>query len=282
MKPIENMKKIFYFWEPRESLPGYLKLCIDTWQKNLPDYELIRLDYKNLYDYIDETDVPRFAFDFFSKAHQSDIIRMVVLNKYGGIYLDCDTIVTGPLTVIENKLSEYDMIMYGDSLRSGGIGVLMANAETRVIASCEAEMREKIKSAEPYFRRLEKLKKYKILAPAVYWYKKYLKKKIFPWTYFVDILDTAVQSASGRELFTLDINDICPERIKVTDAVSSPKKYLQFWFSSNYTITDIPVPETGLLALHNSWTPQQYRVMSEIDFLNTPTLLAQYLNQKRK
>ena len=34
-------KYIFTFWEPKESIPGYLSLCIKTWKKFLPEYKII-------------------------------------------------------------------------------------------------------------------------------------------------------------------------------------------------------------------------------------------------
>ena len=43
---INSNKIIFTFWEPKENIPGYLKLCIKTWKKFLPEYKIIILDYK--------------------------------------------------------------------------------------------------------------------------------------------------------------------------------------------------------------------------------------------
>jgi hypothetical protein len=36
------IKRIFTFGEPKENLPAYLKLCMKTWEKFLPDYEIIK------------------------------------------------------------------------------------------------------------------------------------------------------------------------------------------------------------------------------------------------
>ena len=41
-----NNHYIFTFWEPHNSLPGIIKLCIRTWKKFLPkDYIIIILDW---------------------------------------------------------------------------------------------------------------------------------------------------------------------------------------------------------------------------------------------
>ena len=33
----------FNFWEPRQKIPGYIQLCLNTWKKFLPEYEIIIL-----------------------------------------------------------------------------------------------------------------------------------------------------------------------------------------------------------------------------------------------
>ena len=41
-------KRIFTFWEPIDNMPEYISLCIETWKKFLPEYEIVLLDYNNL------------------------------------------------------------------------------------------------------------------------------------------------------------------------------------------------------------------------------------------
>ena len=44
---IDNDEKyIFTFWEPKDKIPGFLKLCIKTWKRFLSNYKIIILDYK--------------------------------------------------------------------------------------------------------------------------------------------------------------------------------------------------------------------------------------------
>jgi acetyltransferase-like isoleucine patch superfamily enzyme len=45
-------KTIFTFWEPKENMPAYLELCIKTWYKFLPDYNIIILDYKTVDEWL--------------------------------------------------------------------------------------------------------------------------------------------------------------------------------------------------------------------------------------
>ena len=85
------------FWEPREKIPYYLQLCMETWKKNLPNAELILLDYKNLGDYIDLSEIGESLFSGRLPLPQvSDAVRVAFLSKYGGVWLDVDTIILNP------------------------------------------------------------------------------------------------------------------------------------------------------------------------------------------
>jgi hypothetical protein len=57
---MESINRIFTFWEPRGSMPGYLRLCMRTWGKFLPEHEIVLLDYSNLEQWIGKDCYPRF------------------------------------------------------------------------------------------------------------------------------------------------------------------------------------------------------------------------------
>lgn len=46
---------IFAFWESDSEMPAYLKLCIQTWYKNIPNSSIHIINYNNLEDYIGST-----------------------------------------------------------------------------------------------------------------------------------------------------------------------------------------------------------------------------------
>lgn len=87
-------KRIFTFWEPQTFIPPYLQLCMETWKKFLPDYEIIVLDYSNLDAWLDKDFYPEVLYKHFSLPIQADAIRCAILKKYGGIWMDVDTIIT--------------------------------------------------------------------------------------------------------------------------------------------------------------------------------------------
>ena len=79
--PRNYKKKIFSFWEPREKIPGYLQLCIKTWKKYLPQYELIILDYKSTKKYIGNDIFNSIVDKKMPLTIQADAIRVALLKN---------------------------------------------------------------------------------------------------------------------------------------------------------------------------------------------------------
>lgn len=80
-------KLIHYCWFGGNELPPMYQRCIDSWKKNLSDFEIIRWDESNTL-----FDTP-FLRDCVRKkqwAFISDYIRMRAIYNHGGVYLDCD------------------------------------------------------------------------------------------------------------------------------------------------------------------------------------------------
>lgn len=40
-------KNIYTFWEPAANMPGYIRLCIETWKKAFPGREVLVLELLN-------------------------------------------------------------------------------------------------------------------------------------------------------------------------------------------------------------------------------------------
>ena len=75
-----NFHYIFTFWEPHDSLPGYIKLCIKTWKKYLPKfYKIVVLDYQNLQDYLDFKLINKILCKQMTLSFQSDAISVAIL-----------------------------------------------------------------------------------------------------------------------------------------------------------------------------------------------------------
>ena len=90
-------RKVFVFWSGYTfKLIRILRQLIYAHSGNGLGYQVIWLDPDNVRSYIE---VPHF-FDQLSLAHQSDYIRVQVIHKYGGIWLDADTLVVKSLDAL--------------------------------------------------------------------------------------------------------------------------------------------------------------------------------------
>lgn len=69
-------------------MPKRIKLCIESWKKNCPDYEVVRWDESNF-----DVNYNQFTQDAYKAgkwAFVSDVARLYIVYHHGGIYLDTD------------------------------------------------------------------------------------------------------------------------------------------------------------------------------------------------
>ena len=81
-------KIIHYCWFGGNELPDNVIKCIKSWEKYCPDYQIIRWDESN-YDY-KKVSFTAEAYSVKKWAFVSDVARLDIISKYGGIYLDTD------------------------------------------------------------------------------------------------------------------------------------------------------------------------------------------------
>lgn len=96
----ENGQIIWQYWAQgydSKLLPELVKICLDSVEKNTGDYKLIRLSDKNLSEYIDLPPYIETKRGVMSYAHFADLLRLILLATYGGVWLDASTLLTGKL-----------------------------------------------------------------------------------------------------------------------------------------------------------------------------------------
>ena len=81
-------KKIHYCWFGRGEKPKLAKKCIASWKKYCPDYEIVEWNEDN-FDF-QAHPYAKFCYEQKKWAFLSDYVRLVVVEKYGGIYFDTD------------------------------------------------------------------------------------------------------------------------------------------------------------------------------------------------
>lgn len=81
-------KKIHYCWFGGNPLPKDAKKCIESWKKYFPDCEIIEWNESN-FD-INYNKYTQQAYQCKKFAFVSDVARLYIIEKYGGIYFDVD------------------------------------------------------------------------------------------------------------------------------------------------------------------------------------------------
>jgi hypothetical protein len=93
-------KIIWTYWN-NDNLPEFIQKCINTWKKHNSTYTINVITPSNLNDYID-IDLKSIKWND-SPARESDIVRLLLIEKYGGVWCDASIIMRAPLNINTNK-----------------------------------------------------------------------------------------------------------------------------------------------------------------------------------
>jgi hypothetical protein len=112
-KNLKNQKIIWQYWGQgaTEELPDIVSLCFLSVEKYKGDYEIIRLDELSINEYLD---FPDFVWEKkknkdFKQAFFSDLIRLALLDVYGGVWLDATILLTAP---IKDEILQCEYFMF--------------------------------------------------------------------------------------------------------------------------------------------------------------------------
>ena len=257
-------KKIFTFWEPKESMPEYLKLCIATWKKFLPDYEIIVLNYDNLSKWIGKNYFDKTLYSDFSLPKIADAVRCAILYNEGGIWLDTDTIIISKK--IQNILSIDSEL------------VLVKNQLCMIVAKKRCDILKKWLNGILYYIWFHKMCKNKITRILLRVIDKASVSNRDCWSFLGNyILDELLPSNNSKKFYSIDKNNsnIFPEVNKYSD-LSTMEAYIKFYFENDYS-NEILLKNSGIVCLHNSWTPEYIKNMKADEFLNLNITLSKLL-----
>ena len=238
-------------------MPGYLKLCIKTWRKFLPEYEINILNYKRAREFIGKKIFSKIISKRMSLPIQADAIRVAVLKKYGGIWLDTDTIITNGSIIKNNR--NYELVMIGEN-KMQYIAFIYASNNSSIINEWLKEIITK-----------------------VYQYEHTNNKSIYKeWNYLGnEIIDRLLSNYSQTKYLRLDKNKILsfPEMKFFNNTSLNKEEKYKFFYFQNIEPTNLLNDVKGIILLHNSWTPLKYKKMSEEEFLAQDIFLSKLLKK---
>lgn len=90
--------KVWICWlQGYEAAPDFIKACINSAKINMPNREIIILTEQNIKEYIS---FPKYIEEkrkkgIISRTHYSDLLRVSLLVKYGGLWIDSTVLCTG-------------------------------------------------------------------------------------------------------------------------------------------------------------------------------------------
>ena len=255
--------RLFTFWEPKEKMPAYIRLCMQTWKKFLPECEVVLLDYSNLEEWLGKDVYDEILFRDFSLPKQADAIRCALLKKYGGLWLDADTILTSP------QVKDYLMIDSELVMISKHLAFIKANNNSKIIADWYNQIQYNLKFYKDVKYQNNAVQK--ILHPRRY-------RRVENWDYLGNyILHKMLKTKNKKKFFSIDrmeINALPELNNKNNDNLV--ENYQNFYFENDYS-QDVIKNTKGIILLHNSWTPQQFLEMNEEEFLSRNNTLSNVL-----
>ncbi len=118
---VPQNKIIWVYWKQgMDNAPKMIKKCVNSVKDHCGNYEIIFLSEKNIREYVQ---LPSHIEKIYKagkmkEAHHSDIIRLVLLIKYGGVWCDSTCYFSDE---IPEYLRKSDFFMFSRDLLSGNV-----------------------------------------------------------------------------------------------------------------------------------------------------------------
>lgn len=252
---------IFTYWHSNSgSMPAYIELCIETWKKIIPNLDIVLINQSNLNNYIGNTyDMEKLKK--ISLPMQSDIVSAAVLEKFGGFFIDADTLITQNIFEIFNLLPQDKLIGFGVPPNIGfHLAVMYCGKKDNAVLKAWRQEAQK---------RLENL------------------PKEYDWSFFGNsILSKIFNDPDYKNDFLIidriDSGNILEAKIFGGEPKNAVFAYQNLYFNE---IIDFDVKKVtsyvkyGLVSLHNSWTPLFIKSLDDkVSVLKYSNLFSKLIN----
>lgn len=179
---LSNKPYLWSYWEFKKGAtqrPSYIELCFKTFYHHCNNlFNIQILNEKTIYDYLPEL---RRDINKLGLAHKTDYIRIMLLYKYGGLWVDADTIIMNDLHDIIDKInSGWQFIGFGctgnvcyNGYMYPSNGVMACPKNTKLMKLCLDELNQIL---DQYFASKDMKLDYFDLGKLIIW--KHLKKLV--------------------------------------------------------------------------------------------------------
>lgn len=130
--------KIFTCWmQGLDNAPPLVKKCISTMQERFPEREVIVITEDNLTDYIDIPDwfLEKWRKGIIDNTKLSNLIRMELLIKYGGIWMDATVFCSS--STLPGYIDNSPLFMYKErglgEIRCGATWLMSAESNNNIL-----------------------------------------------------------------------------------------------------------------------------------------------------
>lgn len=111
------VKKIHYIWLGGKKKSRAIQRCIKSWEKYMPDWEVIEWNETNLN--IDINSYCRQAYNEKKYAFASDVLRFDILYREGGLYFDTDVKMLKSFEKLVNENEAFTGFEYEGKINPG-------------------------------------------------------------------------------------------------------------------------------------------------------------------
>ena len=92
---VSSIPKVIWTYWDSAVLPPSIQTCLASWKKHMPGYDVRVLSDSNLNRYMDGVKWNELKW-IDSHARKSDVVRICVLSRHGGIWSDASIMLYGP------------------------------------------------------------------------------------------------------------------------------------------------------------------------------------------
>jgi len=198
---------------------------------------------------------------------QADAIRVAILEKYGGIWMDMDIIITN-YNFMKNIFG-YDLAFFGNSHeKTPAIGFIYASKNSKIIKEWLINIIKRVS----IFKKFHTSK-----------YKDFSKiSNLYKWDYLGNgILNQLLKKANEKQFIIIDWvkTNAIPER-NIFQTNKGDFGIIEAYHNLYFLPGDpkkILYNNPGIIFLHNSWTEKKYKYMSRNTFLKQNIMLSSLL-----